>query len=141
MFRRNNRIWLKYLVCKSSSVASNQVIQQTSWHSKRILRKGYLVPRDFSWIENYKLKQFWSYQVCNFYQNITNIKTCRSNGFLFFTRRFCGLKGLRSFAHLSALKRAIGIGGAICPGLEKPNFGANFELPIFFSVSFTSTSS
>ena len=39
-------------VCKASSVASNQ----TSWYNKRTLRKEYSVPRDFSWIENYKLK-------------------------------------------------------------------------------------
>ena len=53
MFQRNNRIWC--LVCKSSSVASNQVIQQTRWYNKRISRKGYSVPRDLSWIKNYKL--------------------------------------------------------------------------------------
>ena len=45
----------KSLVCKSSNVASNQVIWQTRWYNKRILKKGYSVPRDFSWIENYKL--------------------------------------------------------------------------------------
>ena len=28
---------------------------QTRWYNKRILRKGYSVLRDFSWIENYKL--------------------------------------------------------------------------------------
>ena len=55
MFRRNNRIWRKGLVCKSSSFASNQVIKQTMWYNKRILRKGYSVPRYFSWNENYKL--------------------------------------------------------------------------------------
>ena len=55
MFWRNNRIWRKGLVSKSSSVMSNQVLQQTRWYNKRILKKGYSVPRDFSWIENYKL--------------------------------------------------------------------------------------
>ena len=55
MFRTNNRIWRKGLVCKSSSVASNQVIWQTRWYNKRILIKDYSVPWDFSWIENYKL--------------------------------------------------------------------------------------
>ena len=44
LFRRNNRIWCKGLVCKASSVASHQ----TRWYNKRILRT-----RDFSWIENY----------------------------------------------------------------------------------------
>ena len=28
---------------------------QTRWYNKRMLTKGYSVPRDFSWIENYKL--------------------------------------------------------------------------------------
>ena len=40
MFRRNNSIWRKALVSKSSSVASNQVILQTKWY-KRILRKTF----------------------------------------------------------------------------------------------------
>ena len=52
LFRRNNRIWRKGLVCKASSVPSNQ----TRWYNKRILRKGYSIPRDFLWIENYKVK-------------------------------------------------------------------------------------
>ena len=51
MFRRNNRIWRKGLVCKSSIVA----YITTRWYNKRILIKGYSVPGDFSWIENYKL--------------------------------------------------------------------------------------
>ena len=38
-------------LCKASSVASNQI----RWYNKRILRKSYSIPRDFSWIENYKL--------------------------------------------------------------------------------------
>ena len=54
LFRRNNRIWHKGLACKASNVASNQ----TSWYKKRILKKGYSVSRDFSWIENYKLFTF-----------------------------------------------------------------------------------
>ena len=54
LFRRNNRIWNKGLACKASNVASNQ----TSWYKKRILKKGYSVSRDFSWIENYKLFTF-----------------------------------------------------------------------------------
>ena len=58
MFWRDNRIWRKGLICKSSSIASNQVIQQTRWYNKRILIKGYSVPSDFSRIENYKL--FWA---------------------------------------------------------------------------------
>ena len=56
MLRINNRIWRKGLVCKASSVASNQ----TRWYNKRILVKGYSVPRDFSWIENYNLNT-WVY--------------------------------------------------------------------------------
>ena len=55
MFQRNKWIWRTGLFWKSSSVASNQVIEQTRWYNKGILRKGYSVPRDFSWIENYKL--------------------------------------------------------------------------------------
>ena len=55
MFQRNNIIWRKGLVCKSSRVASNQVIQRNRWYNKRILIKGYSVPQDFSWIKNYKL--------------------------------------------------------------------------------------
>ena len=46
---RNNKIWRKGLICKSSTVTSNQVI------NSRILRKGYSGSRDFSWIKNYKL--------------------------------------------------------------------------------------
>ena len=66
MFRRNNRTWRKCLVYKSSSVEFNQVILQTRWHSKIISKKGYLIPRDFSWTENYKLKfTFWKEQEAN----------------------------------------------------------------------------
>ena len=59
------RICRKSLVCKASSVASHQ----TRWHNKRILRKGYSVPRDFSWIENYKLIGYYHNvaRVCGFY--------------------------------------------------------------------------
>ena len=75
MFPRNNRIWCKGLVCKSSSVASIQVIWQTRRHNKRILRKGYSVPQDFSWIENYKL-----YHPAGIYLlNVTNRNTRTSN--------------------------------------------------------------
>ena len=31
----------------------------TRWYNKRILIKGYSVPLDFSWIENYKLSSFF----------------------------------------------------------------------------------
>ena len=55
MFRRKYRILRKGLICKSSSVASNQMIYETRWYNKRIFIKGYSVPREFSWIENYKL--------------------------------------------------------------------------------------
>ena len=48
-FRRNNRIWRKGLV---ASRAASRLIR---WYNKRILIKSYSVPRDFSWIENYKL--------------------------------------------------------------------------------------
>ena len=37
------------------SFASHPVSRLIRWDSRRILRKGYSVPRDFSWIENYKL--------------------------------------------------------------------------------------
>ena len=37
------------------SFASRLLSRQIRWYIKRILRKGYSVPRDFSWIENYKL--------------------------------------------------------------------------------------
>ena len=50
LFRRNSSIWRKSLVC-TTSVAS----YQNRWYNKIILRKGYLILRDFSWIENYKL--------------------------------------------------------------------------------------
>ena len=50
LFRRNNKVWCNGLGCKGSSVTS----YQTRWYNKRILGKGYSVPRDFSWIENYK---------------------------------------------------------------------------------------
>ena len=36
------------------SIASNQA----RWYNKGILRKGYSVPREFSWIQNYKLMSF-----------------------------------------------------------------------------------
>ena len=55
MFRRKYRILRKGLIYKSSSVASNQMIYKTRWYNKRIFIKGYSVPREFSWIENYKL--------------------------------------------------------------------------------------
>ena len=53
LFRRNNKVWPKGHVCKGSSVMS----YQTWWYNKLILGKGYSVPRDFSWIKNYKLIQ------------------------------------------------------------------------------------
>ena len=49
LFRRNNRIWRKGIACKVSIIASHQ----TRWYIKRMLTKGYSVPRDISWIENY----------------------------------------------------------------------------------------
>ena len=57
LFRRKNTIWRKGLVCKSYSAVSNLVIQQTRWYNKRILRKGYSVPQDFSWI--FKLSKYF----------------------------------------------------------------------------------
>ena len=57
LYRINNRIWLKGLVCKASSVA----FRQSRWYNKIILTKGYSVPRDFSWTENYKLFKFFAY--------------------------------------------------------------------------------
>ena len=50
-FRRNNGIWQIGLVFRASSVTSHQ----TSRKNRRISVKGYSIPRDFSWIENYKL--------------------------------------------------------------------------------------
>ena len=38
-----------------ASFASRLVSRLIRWYNKRILIKGYSVPRDFSWIENYKL--------------------------------------------------------------------------------------
>ena len=35
--------------------ASHPVLCRIRWYNKRILRKGYSVPWDFSWIENHKL--------------------------------------------------------------------------------------
>ena len=51
LFRRNNRIWREYPVCKASTAVSDQ----TKWYDKRMLTKAYSVPRNFSWIENYQL--------------------------------------------------------------------------------------
>ena len=64
MFRRNNRIWHKGLAFMSSSIGS----YQTRWYNKIILRKGYSFSRDFSWIENYKLKSFcqWKFLLTKF---------------------------------------------------------------------------
>ena len=39
-----------------ASFVSRPVSHLIRWYNKRILRKGYSVPRDFSWIENYKLR-------------------------------------------------------------------------------------
>ena len=50
LFRRNKKIWRKGILFKASSVASHQ----TMWYIRRMLTKGYSVPRDFSWVENYK---------------------------------------------------------------------------------------
>ena len=41
MFLRNNRIWRRGLFCKSSRVASNQVIKRTRWYHKRILKRRF----------------------------------------------------------------------------------------------------
>ena len=38
-------------------MASTISSHQTRWYNKRMLRKGYSAPRNFSWIENYKLKK------------------------------------------------------------------------------------
>ena len=51
LFWRNNRIWLKGIVCKVPIVSS----LQTRWFIKKMLTKGCYVPQDFSWIENCKL--------------------------------------------------------------------------------------
>ena len=39
-----------------ASFASRPVSRLIRWYNKKILGKGYSVSRDFSWIENYKLK-------------------------------------------------------------------------------------
>ena len=51
MFRTDNMIWRKGIVCKASSIAS----PQARWYIERMLTKYYSAPRGFSWIENYKL--------------------------------------------------------------------------------------
>ena len=38
-----------------ASFASRPVLRLIRWYNQRILRKDYRVPRNFSWIENYKL--------------------------------------------------------------------------------------
>ena len=38
-----------------TSFTSRPVSRLISWYNKRILRKGYSVPWDFLWTENYKL--------------------------------------------------------------------------------------
>ena len=38
-----------------ASFVSRPVSRLIRWYNKRISRKGHSVPRDFSWIENYKL--------------------------------------------------------------------------------------
>ena len=45
-----SRIWRKGLLCMASGVVSHQ----TRWYNKRIYRKIYSVPWEFSWIKNYK---------------------------------------------------------------------------------------
>ena len=62
------------LVCKASSVASNQ----TRWYSKKKLRKSYLVPRNFSSIENYKLFRLYQkiHKLVNKSQLINLEKIC-----------------------------------------------------------------
>ena len=44
-----------------ASFASCPLSRQIRWYNKRVLRKGYLVPRNFLWIKNYKLKIYWVY--------------------------------------------------------------------------------
>ena len=51
LFRRNNMIWRKRIVCKASGVASDH----TRWYNKRILRNSYSFPRDLK-ITNWKLR-------------------------------------------------------------------------------------
>ena len=79
MFRKNNRIWHKGLACVSSSIKS----YQTKWYNKRILRKGYSFSRDFSWIENSKLKSFcqWKFLLTKF---LSGRYPCRLWIFFFF---------------------------------------------------------
>ena len=40
-----------------ASFVSRPISRLIRWYNKRILIKGYSVPRDFSWIENYKLSK------------------------------------------------------------------------------------
>ena len=53
LFQRNNKFDLKALFARSPV---SRLIKPGDI-TKRILGKGYLVPQDFSWIENYKLIQ------------------------------------------------------------------------------------
>ena len=41
----------------NTSFTSRPVSRLIRWYNKRIFEKSYSVPRDFSWIESYKLKQ------------------------------------------------------------------------------------
>ena len=61
MSRRYNRIWQIGVVCKSSSVVSHQ----TRWYNK------ISIPRDFSWIEKYKL--IWQLNIISYFNIHENI--------------------------------------------------------------------
>ena len=59
-----------------ASFASRPLSRLIRWYNKRILRKGYSIPQDFSWIENYKLYGWYFFFVtllfCQFTVSHTN---------------------------------------------------------------------
>ena len=46
-----------------ASFASRPLSRLVRWYNKIIFRKGYSVPRDFSWTANYKLYLSWTRQI------------------------------------------------------------------------------
>ena len=81
MLQRNNRIWCKCQVCKSSSARLIRWYNKPDDITKNFLRKAYSALRDFAWIENCKL--LWE-----ILQN-SQENTCSWISFSVFSYEFC----------------------------------------------------
>ena len=88
LFRRNNRIWLKNLVCKSSNVTSNQVIEEKNFDKRLFCSTKHFM--DWKWrtillASNTLRHKFFPIKICSLQWNGAAL-TCKEQ----LWRKFAG---------------------------------------------------